>query len=206
MNLLLVEDDLTTRGQLSERIRGLDAGADDYLVKPFPFDELLARVRAVMRRAQGRVVPAMSYGDVTLDPAKRHAPLRALYDLDEIVVHIASEFDVAAQKDGRTIQLVTEPCGIQCDVDEIGILLRNLVDNALRYTTAGGQIRIACGHRTTASERRIFLEVSDDGPGVPEEEQTAIFDRFHRVPGSGTRGSGIGLSWSPRLLDYMMQR
>jgi two-component system OmpR family response regulator len=62
---------LTARGQLSERIRGLDAGADDYLVKPFQFDELLARVRAVIRRAQGRVVPAMSYGDVTLDPAKR---------------------------------------------------------------------------------------------------------------------------------------
>jgi two-component system, OmpR family, response regulator len=62
---------LTARGQLSERIRGLDAGADDYLVKPFQFDELLARVRAVIRRTQGRVVPAMSYGDVTLDPATR---------------------------------------------------------------------------------------------------------------------------------------
>jgi two-component system, OmpR family, response regulator len=62
---------LTARGQLSERIRGLDAGADDYLVKPFPFDELLARLRAVTRRSQGRVVPAMSYGEVVLDPAKR---------------------------------------------------------------------------------------------------------------------------------------
>jgi two-component system OmpR family response regulator len=62
---------LTARGQLSERIRGLDAGADDYLVKPFPFDELLARLRAVTRRSQGRVVPAMSHGEVVLDPAKR---------------------------------------------------------------------------------------------------------------------------------------
>ena len=62
---------LTARGQLTERIKGLDAGADDYMVKPFQFDELLARVRAVIRRAQGRVVPAMSYGDVMVDPAKR---------------------------------------------------------------------------------------------------------------------------------------
>ncbi len=62
---------LTARGLLSERIRGLDAGADDYLVKPFQFDELLARVRAVIRRAEGRVVPAMSCGEVTLNPAKR---------------------------------------------------------------------------------------------------------------------------------------
>lgn len=62
---------LTARGQLTERIKGLDTGADDYMVKPFQFDELLARVRAVIRRAQGRVVPAMSHGDVTVDPAKR---------------------------------------------------------------------------------------------------------------------------------------
>jgi two-component system, OmpR family, response regulator len=62
---------LTARGQLSERIRGLDTGADDYLVKPFQFDELLARVRAVIRRAQGRVVPTMSCGEVSLNPAKQ---------------------------------------------------------------------------------------------------------------------------------------
>ena len=124
--------------------------------------------------------------------AGAHAPKRELYDLDEIVVHIASEFDVAAQKADRTIHLVTEPCAILCDVDEIGILLRNLVDNALRYTSVGGQIRIACGRAT--NEQGVFLEVSDDGPGVPLEQRSAIFDRFHRVPGSAARGSGIGLS------------
>jgi signal transduction histidine kinase len=125
--------------------------------------------------------------------AGTHAPLREPYGLDEIVVHIASEFDIAARKANRSIQLVSEPCAIQCDVDEIGILLRNLVDNALRYTSAGGHVRIACG-RTAGREPRVFLEVSDDGPGVPEEQRHAIFNRFHRVPGSGVRGSGIGLS------------
>ena len=54
---------LTARGQLTDRIRGLDAGADDYLVKPFQFDELMARVRAIARRSQGRVVPdAFTHG------------------------------------------------------------------------------------------------------------------------------------------------
>ena len=62
---------LTARGQLSERIAGLDAGADDYLVKPFQFDELWARVRAVIRRSQGRVVPLLTCGEVQLDLAKR---------------------------------------------------------------------------------------------------------------------------------------
>ncbi len=62
---------LTARGQLSERIAGLDAGADDYLVKPFQFDELWARVRSVIRRSQGRVVPIFTYGDVRIDRSRR---------------------------------------------------------------------------------------------------------------------------------------
>jgi two-component system OmpR family response regulator len=62
---------LTARGQLSERIQGLDAGADDYLVKPFQVDELWARLRAVMRRSQGKVVPVHTYGDISLDRSKR---------------------------------------------------------------------------------------------------------------------------------------
>jgi len=62
---------LTARGQMSERIAGLDAGADDYLVKPFEFDELWARVRAVIRRSQGRVVPLLTCRDIELDVTKR---------------------------------------------------------------------------------------------------------------------------------------
>lgn len=62
---------LTARGQLSERIVGLDAGADDYLVKPFQFDELWARVRSVIRRSQGSVVPIFTYGEVKVDRSRR---------------------------------------------------------------------------------------------------------------------------------------
>lgn len=62
---------VTARSQLSDRIKGLDAGADDYVVKPFQLDELWARVRAVVRRSQGRVSPLLISGDVSLDPGKR---------------------------------------------------------------------------------------------------------------------------------------
>jgi two-component system OmpR family response regulator len=62
---------LTARGQLSERILGLDAGADDYLVKPFQFDELWARVRSVLRRSQGRVTPVFTHGDIQVDRSRR---------------------------------------------------------------------------------------------------------------------------------------
>jgi len=59
---------LTARDALDDRIAALDAGADDYLVKPFQFEELLARVRAVLRRASGRASPVLSCADLVLDP------------------------------------------------------------------------------------------------------------------------------------------
>ena len=62
---------LTARDALASRVRGLDAGADDYVVKPFELDDLLARIRAVVRRQEGRAEPVLEVGNVTLDPAAR---------------------------------------------------------------------------------------------------------------------------------------
>lgn len=67
---------LTARDALEDRIAALDAGADDYLVKPFQFEELLARVRAVLRRVAGRASPLLSCADLLLDPV-RHRVTRA---------------------------------------------------------------------------------------------------------------------------------
>lgn len=60
---------LTARDALASRVQGLDSGADDYVVKPFELDELLARMRAVVRRKSGRAEPAIEVGGVTLDPS-----------------------------------------------------------------------------------------------------------------------------------------
>ena len=67
---------LTARDSVDDRIRGLDAGADDYLVKPFSFGELLARLRALLRRAPAERPAILQVGDVTLDPST-HAVTRA---------------------------------------------------------------------------------------------------------------------------------
>ena len=61
----------TARDAVADRVAGLDAGADDYVVKPYDLDELLARVRALLRRAQGRAEPAYEWGDVRVVPATR---------------------------------------------------------------------------------------------------------------------------------------
>jgi len=60
---------LTARETIDDRVKGLDAGADDYLTKPFDLDELCARMRALQRRSKSRAQPVLTYGDITLDPA-----------------------------------------------------------------------------------------------------------------------------------------
>ena len=62
---------ITARDAVSDRVAGLDAGADDYLVKPFDLDELSARVRAVARRRSGRAESLIHVGDLEIDPATK---------------------------------------------------------------------------------------------------------------------------------------
>ncbi|GAB3989610.1 response regulator transcription factor [Actinoallomurus acanthiterrae] len=64
---------LTASGTIADRVEGLSLGADDYLPKPFAYAELVARVRALARRAQPALPPILSHGDLRLDPAQRTA-------------------------------------------------------------------------------------------------------------------------------------
>jgi two-component system response regulator QseB len=66
---------LTAQDAVSDRVTGLDAGADDYLVKPFDLDELLARLRALQRRGAGRAEPVLANGPLVLDPAAHEVRL-----------------------------------------------------------------------------------------------------------------------------------
>lgn len=67
---------LTARDRVEDRIKGLDGGADDYLVKPFELDELAARLRALVRRSRGVAAPKLRVGEIQLDPAARCVSFR----------------------------------------------------------------------------------------------------------------------------------
>jgi len=62
---------LTVRANIEDKVLGLDAGADDYLTKPFAFEELVARVRALLRRQTEAKLPVLEFADLALDPARR---------------------------------------------------------------------------------------------------------------------------------------
>jgi two-component system, OmpR family, response regulator QseB len=66
---------LTARDAVADRVKGLDAGADDYLVKPFDLEELAARVRALLRRKSGRADPVVQVGNLVLNPATHEVSL-----------------------------------------------------------------------------------------------------------------------------------
>jgi two-component system OmpR family response regulator len=114
---------LTARGQLSERIAGLDAGADDYLVKPFQFDELWARVRSVIRRSQGRVIPIFTYGDVRIDRGKR------------VVTKAGIEVVLSAQEH-RTLLALVERSGHVVTRDHLHDVVYGTVSNVESNTIA----------------------------------------------------------------------
>ena len=80
---------LTARDAVPDRVRGLDSGADDYVVKPVDLDELAARLRALVRRAHGQAQDLLATRDVELDPAARRVTLKG-----EPVVLAAREFDL----------------------------------------------------------------------------------------------------------------
>ena len=79
----------TARDSIQQRIEGLDAGADDYVLKPYDLDELLARIRALLRRAAGRAEPVYEHKGVSINPATREVMVN-----DEPVVLSAREWAV----------------------------------------------------------------------------------------------------------------
>jgi two-component system sensor histidine kinase TctE len=78
--------------------------------------------------------------------------------------------------------------------------LGNLLHNALEYSAAGGRVTIRTGMRDAEASlggprnRQAFLEVEDDGPGIPPAEREQVLERFYRVAGTAGTGSGLGLA------------
>src|SRR5690606_7999776 len=123
-----------------------------------------------------------------------HAPV----NLAEVTAMVASEFELIAARRRQLILLDAEACTVRGNLDDLGILVRNLVDNGLRYGPEDGRVEIAC--RRVPGQPAVELSVGVDGEGVAADERERIFERFVRGSnGNGERGSGLGLSLVARV-------
>ncbi len=134
---------LTARDQLQDKVRGLDLGADDYVLKPFDLDEIAARLRALVRRAHGRPEPVLAFGEIELNPAARTVTRGG-----EPVELTAREFDLLhllLENSGRVLtrrsleeQLYTWQDAVDSNALEVHIHhLRKKLGNELIRTVRG---------------------------------------------------------------------
>lgn len=160
--------------------------------------EALLKLMAVVKRSARLSEQLLDSARIDTRPDVNGAQLVGLH---ELVLVVTRDFEVTASKKRQTLSLLIEPCTIAGYVDELGILIRNVVDNALRYAGEGGRVEVTCKSQPDAADgtKTVVFTAADDGPGVPVEERERIFDRFYRVAGSTSRGSGIGLSLVSRI-------
>jgi two-component system OmpR family response regulator len=134
---------LTARAQVADRIRGLDAGADDYLAKPFDFGELLARLRALLRRAPADRPARFELGTLVIDPATHRGAVG-----DRPVELTAREFAVLEFLARHPGEIVSRTTLLEHVWDENFVGSTNIVDQyvgALRRKLGGTLIRTVRG-------------------------------------------------------------
>ena len=132
-----------------------------------------------------------------LDPQTALPPGQTV-DLLVLAQQGVAEIAPAAAGKGIEVGLATGAAApVAGDAVLLAVLLRNLLDNAVRYTPPGGEVEVSVRH----ADGGVALTVADNGPGIPEAERAQVFERFHRLLGSGEAGSGLGLSIVRRIAD-----
>jgi signal transduction histidine kinase len=137
------------------------------------------------------------------EPGATAAPLQTVV-LAPLARQVLADAGPVAQARGSTMELMAdEQATVQGDPAALAVLLRNLVDNALRYTPAGGRVEVAVARagvgdgvgRAAGEGAAVQLRVDDSGPGIPAAERERVFERFVRGSSAAPEtGSGLGLA------------
>lgn len=148
----------------------------------------LEKVQQGVDRATHLTAQLLTLARVDPENAASQQHRLSLYTLAATLVE---EFRLQAEASNIRLQLEGTDMEISGDADQLTVLLRNLLDNALRYTPQGGEVRVSVHER--------MLEVADTGPGIPPEQRERVLERFYRIPGNTQPGSGLGLSIVNRI-------
>ena len=152
-------------------------------------DHAIEQLVASCRRASRLVDQLLTLA--RLDPGQ--VPAHDVVALDRLAEEICANHGPQAMAKDIALELDALPTPLAGNADMLRILLRNLLDNAIRYTPPAGKVQVAVAPG--------ILTVTDTGPGIPAPERQRVFDRFHRLAGQETEGSGLGLSIVARIAE-----
>ncbi len=174
--------------QLRTPLAGLQAHTELALAKPLP-----PEVRAELEQVHQATIRTARLANQLLALARAEPGARG--NAAELNLKTLAEGEADAwvhQALARDVDLGFELdwAPVEGDVFLLREALANLVHNALEYSQRGGHVTVRTGRR----EAHSFLEVEDDGPGIPAQERERVLERFYRVPGTTGTGSGLGLA------------
>jgi two-component system sensor histidine kinase TctE len=176
--------------QLRTPLAALQAQVDAARREPMPSElaATVAHLHAAARRAAHLARQLLTLAAVEPSTGRPFAPERT----DLAALTQARVSDWVARADTKAIDLGFElqPAPVAGEPDLLAELAANLVDNALHYTPRGGEVTLRTGRRDGHS----FLEIEDNGPGIPPGDRDRVLERFHRVKGTPGEGSGLGLA------------
>ena len=140
---------LTARGSWHEKVQGIDSGADDYVSKPFRMEELLARLRGLIRRASGQITPSLKVGAVTLDPrlskvTLEGVPVRLTSHEFRVLSYLMHQRGRVVPQSELTEHIYAEACDRDSNTVEVFIArLRRKLGPSFIETVRGMGYRIA---------------------------------------------------------------
>jgi len=162
---------------------------------PGELREALDALRSGAKRASHLVEQMLTMA--RLEPEAAHEAAAAV-DLEAVAASVVAELEPLAEAKGVAVRLErVAPAFVNGQAQALHTLSRNLLDNAIRYTPAGGRVTL----QVRTQDGHAVLQVEDTGPGIPAEERERAFDRFYRLPGTGTQGSGLGLAIVKHIAD-----
>jgi two-component system OmpR family response regulator len=140
---------LTARGSWHEKVQGIDGGADDYMAKPFRVEEVLARLRALIRRASGHVAAELRCGSLTLDP--RGAPVKLTGHDFRVLAYLMHHRDRVVSQSELTEHIYAEDADRDSNTVEVFVArLRRKLGGAFIETVRGLGYRIASAESESA--------------------------------------------------------
>ena len=160
---------LTAKGDITNKVNGLDTGADDYLTKPFEIEELLARIRVILRRAENKQnqEKIIQVADLKLDLEKKQVSRNGKnIELTKKEYEILEESKII-ETNKNIYSSSNEVCYIEADISNIKELIRIFIDNAIKYTNDNGEIDIFY----KKENGKIYINIKDNGVGIKLESE-----------------------------------